>query len=333
MASLSSSDQRTVQNIKLRLVRQSVIFVHMLDYFQLQLKRSSRIVRDWGIHPIVLLTIITALLVELWQAMDSSVYIPYLLAYLSIYLGMMTRSHKRDTFIKTLYPKVRYRIISWIESLIIPIPVIAVIIFKGHFLLGLSTFLFLSITSFTSSGKGISKVIPTPFGKRPFEFTVGFRKMWWVWVFACFLFVMSIRVGNEHLGLFSIAVPFFAIISFYSMPEERFYIWVHRQTPSSFLKRKLSICISYATLITTPLSIVHMMVFPHIWYLSLLLILAGILICITALLSKYAAYPSTLNILQGITLVMVMFVPPLALVIIPFLYQRAKNSLTYYLPC
>ncbi|MBK7030860.1 MAG: hypothetical protein IPH45_17355 [Bacteroidales bacterium] len=63
--------------------------------------------------------------------------------------------------------------------------------------------IFIRNFSFTTHNSRWNFTIPTPFSKHPFEFAVGFRKTFLAWLFAYFLTIMAISVGNFNLGVFS----------------------------------------------------------------------------------------------------------------------------------
>jgi len=55
--------------------------------------------------------------------------------------------------------------------------------------------------------------------------------------------------------------------------------------------------------------------------------LVGILFVITALLGKYAYFPSEINIIPGFTIAISIFFPPFLLVSLPYFYFKAVKNL------
>ena len=84
--------------------------------------------------------------------------------------------------------------------------------------------------------------MPTPFSKNPFEFTTGFRRTLLIFPLAYALTVIAINVDNLNLGIFSILLIFLIVLSFYSKPEEEYYVWVHADTPKSFFEEENNDC-------------------------------------------------------------------------------------------
>lgn len=82
-------------------------------------------------------------------------------------------------------------------------------------------------------------IIPTPFNKKPFEFTVGFRKTFLIFPIAYFLTYKAIATGNFNLGLFSLILVSLTCLTYYSKLENDYYIWNYNLSPKVFLLEKL----------------------------------------------------------------------------------------------
>ena len=168
--------------------------------------------------------------------------------------------------------------------------------------------------------------MPTPFSKNPFEFTTGFRRTLLIFPLAYALTVIAINVDNLNLGIFSILLIFLTVLSFYSKPEEEYYVWVHADTPKSFLKKKIMIATKNSILLTIPISLGLLTFYPAEYDLILLFLLIGILFLWAMILAKYSTFPSEIN-LPVIIIAFAISFPPLILLIIPYFYTKSIQNL------
>jgi hypothetical protein len=183
---------------------------------------------------------------------------------------------------------------------------------------------FMALFNFTSA---IAFTIPSPFYKKPFEFTVGWRNTWFLFFFAYFLTVMSIVAQNFNLGAFSLMLVFLISLSFYTKPDDEYYVWIFNKSPNGFLWTKTKIALTYSTLLALPI-IITLAVFYFNQLLTLLaILLLGFIYLIAIILAKYAAFPHEINVPQGILLGSTFLFPPMLLAIIPFFYLQARRRL------
>ncbi len=146
-----------------------------------------------------------------------------------------------------------------------------------------------------------------------------------------FVLLMAIRVDNENLGLFAVAIPFLVSLSYYIEPEDHFFVWIHTGGVEQFLMKKIKIALTYSILISVPFILAYGISFGDSSYMLAALTISGLIWVITSLLAKYAHFPSELNILQGIAVTFTIIFPPLALIVIPVLYNKASSNLENYL--
>jgi len=148
--------------------------------------------------------------------------------------------------------------------------------------------------SLLSSRLSANKVLPTPFKKLPFEPIVGFRKTFLVLLGILFLIIKAIQVGNYNLGIVSYGATFLTMMSYYSKPEPKFFVWIFDRTSKIFLRSKLFQCLFAAASI---------------------------------IFAKYSAYPSEMSILEGLLYAVGLSFPPLLLIIIPIFYKKSLRNL------
>ena len=97
--------------------------------------------------------------------------------------------------------------------------------------------------------------LPTPFYKYPFEFTIGFRTNFILYIFAYFLTIMSIVVSNFNLGIFSLIATIIGCTTYFTYSENKFYIWIHSLNPKEFLYAKSKMIVLYTTILCSPILI------------------------------------------------------------------------------
>ena len=304
----------------------------MQFYFRLQYKRINRIVREAGIHPLpgflIILLIGVIASIKIFQELPHPdwIYPGFALSILSVFGG-----RERNNFLQITLKKADYRKIRIIENTLLAFPFVVFCIIQGEYLSGLAILILGAAISLFNQVSSFDFVLPTPFSKRPFEFTSGFRASFWLFLLAYFFSYQSIRVGNFNLGIFSLCLPFLTILSFYVKPEPLFYVWVHAQNPRAFLTKKLKTAFLFSFLVSLPILLSLLFFFPERGFLLFAFELLGFLFVFSALLGKYAYYPSELNLIASLALGLCFLVPPVLLVILPFFFIRAKQNLQFIL--
>lgn len=300
----------------------------MKEYFTLQLKMLNRQLTEWGIMPIfgylIAISGFIGVSTTLFKKTEYAEY-AYILLALSIVIKLAEVS--RNEFLKLCYSKSEYFKLRIIENFIISIPFIFFLIFKEKYL---SSFLLLIATGLLTvinSNKKPNFVLPTPFSKNPFEFTVGFRINYFLYLFAYFLAFMSISVNNFNLGIFSLIVALCGCVTYYANSEREFYVWIFSLTPKEFLVYKFKNIIQYSTLLCLPIIVSLSLCF----YTKIDIILGfqflGYLFIFTTMLAKYSVFPENLNMRFAVVFGFVIWLPPLLIIIIPYLYIESTRKL------
>lgn len=165
----------------------------------------------------------------------------------------------------------------------------------------------------------LSIVIPTPFGRYPFEFLLGFRNGGLIGVIFYYTTAMSIIHDNFSLGAVSLACIYLICIFFYTQKEDVFYIWQYNISPKLFLWKKIKVGIKYSTIASLPIFIGLSFFMPTKIVILLLIIVAGYLYFIAAIIAKYAIVSRTsLDILEGFWYFIIVFIIP-PIITIPIL--------------
>lgn len=218
-----------------------------------------------------------------------------------------------------------------IENLILYMPFFSILLYKSFIIEASILFLCSIILALFSFNSNFNLTIPTPFSKKPFEFSTGFRKTFLIFPVAYALTVIAINVDNLNLGIFAFLLVFLTSFSYYHKPEQEYYVWVHAETPKAFLKNKVLNASKNTTLLAIPIIISLLVFYPSEFELILVFFLIGLLFLWTIILAKYSAYPGEMNLPEGIIIAFSLYFPPLLLAIIPFFYTKSINKLKYLL--
>lgn len=251
----------------------------------------------------------------------------YLFGLLAVLVVSKLSEPNRNNFLKSIFSKKKYRNLRVLENIIYCAPFTLFLIYKKQFIFSLLLNLAVIITALFNFGTTLNITIPTPFSKKPFEFTVGFRKTFYMFPIAYFLTYISISVGNFNLGVFSILFMALICFSYYSEIENEYFIWNFKQSSKEFLLDKTKTCLTYFTLLTVP-SIVSLSIsfYNEIAILMILFILCYAYL-LTIILAKYSAFPNNMHLPQGILILMSFAFPPILFVVIPLFYSQSIKKL------
>ncbi|MEP6713815.1 MAG: hypothetical protein ABJA37_15420, partial [Ferruginibacter sp.] len=159
-------------------------------------------------------------------------------------------------FLKLVFPKKAYRRIRIFENLAIIFPFIAFLIFKLLLIASLVTVVLAILLVFINLKSNFSVTVPTPFYKKPFKFVVGFRNAFFLFGSAYYLSAMAVVHDNFNLGIFSLLLFFFICCSFYSKPEEEYFVWCYNIKPKTFLLEKIKTAFLFVTALSVPILLI-----------------------------------------------------------------------------
>lgn len=300
----------------------------MAHYFLLQYRRLYRHLQAAGIQPYIgiigIVLIFFALSEILFQKLQ---YAAYLYPFVAVSMVNLLGGIERNAFLKNCFSIANYKKIRLVENLIAATPFFIFLIYKQQYVIALSIYPLGVSLSFFNQINRFRIVIPTPFYKYPFEFTVGFRQYYWLFGITYLIAGISVIVGNFNISIFTLLFIFLSCLSFYGKPEPEFYVWIHAAKPTSFLKQKVKIAVLYSLVLSLPLFALLMFFYPENIQIILLVEVLGTMYLLTFLLGKYAYYPSEINLIPGFLITISIFMPPFLVIVIPFLYFRAKRNL------
>ncbi len=305
----------------------------VVHFFLLQERRLSRHLREAGINPYLaygLLGIAFVALSNLIFQRTSFARLIYPVIGLIFLDGF--RDIDRNDFLRATFSSANYQKIRLIENGLVALPFVLFMLYQQEYLVAM-LFLAAGFTlSFFNRRNRWNYVLPTPFYRWPFEFTVGFRTYFPFFIFAYLLAFIAIREDNFNLGVFSLMLTFLACLSFYSRPEPFFYVWNHGGGVPAFFRSKITIALRYSLYASLPILVALILYAPDKIPILLAFELLGMLYVLTSLFGKYAYYPSRINLIQGLMLAFTIIFPPALLAVMPYLYVRAQGNLKSLIP-
>lgn len=304
----------------------------MKDYFRLQFKMTNRKLSEFGFHPVLgyLLGLTSFILLSeyLFRKTELAKYLVVLTA-LGFLLKISEKS--RSEFLQMVFGSAKFRQIRIVENLLICLPFGFVLIYHMAFLEALILFPTGTVSAFLSFGSGRSYSIPTPFSKQPFEFPVGFRKTFYLFPVAYFLAFLSISVSNFNLGIFAMLFIFLVSLTFYTQPENEYFVWNFAAKPSAFLWGKIKTASFYVTFLVVPVIIALCIFYPGQAHVLLWFALVGYLSLWMVILAKYSAYPNAMNLPEGIPMAFCFYFPLLLPLLILYFYSKSVKNLNVLL--
>ena len=160
---------------------------------------------------------------------------------------------KRNDFLKSIFNANDYKTLRILENIIYCLPFTLFLVYQKQLAFsGILNLIVITVALFNFRSK-FNATIPTPFGKKPFEFSVGFRRTFYVFPIAYFLTYISISVGNFNLGVFSMLLIGVTCFSYYSKLENEYFIWNYNLSSKEFLKEKTKTCLLFFTFLSLPI--------------------------------------------------------------------------------
>ena len=300
----------------------------MKKYFTLQFKMLNRQLAEWGIEPIVGYTLgLFIFSILSFQLFNKTKYADVI--YIGIALSQIIKSNEvvRNNFLKLTYSTIDYLKLRIIENWIISSPFVIFLVYQENYLFAISLLVFCGFSVLFVLKSKSNFYLPTPFFKYPFEFTIGFRTNFVLYIFAYFLTIMSIVVSNFNLGIFSLIVTIMGCAAYFTNSENKFYIWIYSLNPKEFLYTKTKMIVLYSTILCSPILISLSIFYSNKIDIILGIQCLGYLFIYMTMLAKYSIYPEKLNIRFGIVIALTIWLPPILILIIPYLYIESAKKL------
>ena len=300
----------------------------MKEYFGLQLVMTNRKFKEAGINPVLGYLLGLVALISLSEFIFyKTEFAKYIVIIVCLSFQFALSEKTRSDFLLSTFGDKTKNKLRVLENLMISFPFVLILVSKSLYIEAFILLLCSITFALFPFNSNLNLTIPTPFSKNPFEFSVGFRKTFLIFPLTYILTTISISVDNFNLGLFSMLVLFLITLSYYSKPEKEFYVWVHANSPKSFLKKKIIIATKYSILLSSPIFLGLLFFYPAEYHLILLVLLIGILYLWTMILAKYSTFPSEINLPEGVIIAFALSIPPLILFIIPYFYIKSIQNL------
>ncbi len=305
----------------------------MSYYFRLQYRMLNRHISEFGLNPYFgyVLAVIGFIGFSEYLFFKTS-YAEYIYAILGISIVINSSESKRNAFLKSQFSTGDYHKIRLLENTILTFPFVIFLLYKSAFLVAVGALLATMILVFINFNRSFRGMMPTPFSRRPFEFSVGFRKTFALILFAYFLTGMAMVADNFNLGIFSIILVVFTTIFYYISPENKFFVWIYNTQPKAFLFQKIKTALWYCLILCLPIMLTLSFFFPNKIIFVIAALLLGYCYLITIILAKYAVFPGEINLPQGILIAIGIWLPPFLIGIIPFFYKKSLENLKPLLP-
>jgi hypothetical protein len=298
------------------------------EYFELQYRMTNRRFKDTGFEPLLAFVLLTVgfvgISIYLFNKTEFAVYV-YLLSALTL-IGNLSEIRRTD-FLKICFGDTQLKKIRITENLIFSTPFFVFLLYKQLFLFAILLLALTAILALVNFRTTLNFTIWTPFSKRPFEFTTGFRNTFYLFFAAYSLTFIAVSVTNFNLGVFAMLLVFATTLSYYLKPENEYYVWTYNLNPKGFLFSKIRTGILFSSLLALPIVLFLSVFFYQNIGLILLFFIVAWAFLTAIIVTKYSAYPDEMNIPQGVLLALCIKFPPMLIVLIPYLFKKSENRL------
>ena len=287
---------------------------------------------DFGLPLLIGFTLLTFVFILLSNHLfENTEFAVYVYGLIAISFVSKLSEPKRNDFLKLIYNKDKYRKLRVVENIIYCLPFTLFLVYKNQFAFSSILNLLVIIITLLNFSTNVNATIPTPFSKKPFEFTVGFRKTFYIFPITYFLTYISVSVENFNLGVFSILLIGITCFSYYSKIENKYFVWNCNLSSKEFLLEKIKTCLINFSLLILPITLTLGIVFFN----QIDVLIVFILLCYAYLLAivfaKYSAFPNNMHLSQGILFALSFMFPPMLLIIIPLFYSQSIKKLNVIL--
>ena len=279
-------------------------------------------------HPVVAIVMAVSFFVGAsWLVMEQMDGGEWIMASLAAVLAFSLNTASKQELLLSIFNHRKYYQIRWIENMVGLLPFLLVLLSYQAYWFGLMLVPLATLMIFLPARSKVSLVIPTPFGRIPFEPIVGFRR-WFIAIgLIYFVFVMGIRSENFNLAV--VALPLLALLTmaFYYEPEEEQIVWNYRLGYKSFIRRKLvNSLVTYFLLSSA--AVILLLVF-HLDSLLVVLVVwfVGMVYLQLLILTKYTVYPNEIGISQAIYLAIALWLPVSLFYFFPAFNKQARTQL------
>jgi len=136
-------------------------------------------------------------------------YANYIYVFISgAFAYALSNSEHRD-FLKQHFSLVHYKKTIVFANLLKVTPFALFLLYKTYVVEVLLVYAIAFFISFIPKRGKLTMILPTPFGKKPAEFVIGFRKTVWLFLLVYGFAIIAVYVGNFNLGAFALILSIF----------------------------------------------------------------------------------------------------------------------------
>lgn len=297
-------------------------------YFTLQARRIHRKIIDLGVHPMISYPFVLAAFLSVSYVLSfRQLYYPYAYMLLALAVAGRLSDPAHNDFLRLNYPRKTYFLIRIIENILTVLPFAVYLCYIGNYAAGRFLILIASLLSVIHFKFQWKWVIPTPFYRYPFEFMIGFRITFLLFIFSYFLTCISLRVHNFYIGIFALCVVCVLCTAFHMKVEDNFYVWIYSMKARQFLFRKLWVAVFYTFISCSPILVAMSIGNPGRILEILAFQAAGIVLVCAGAVAKYTSFPDEIAMREALLVMFSIMCPVLLLFVLPFMYIHAKRNL------
>ena len=283
---------------------------------------------DFGLPLLIGYTLLPFVFVLLSNCLfEKTEFANYIYGLLAVSFVSKLSEPKRNDFLKSIFNKYNYKKLRILENIIYCLPFTLFLIYQKQFLFSVILNLCVTIIMLFNFSTNLNVTIPTPFSKNPFEFTVGFRKTFYVFPIAYFLTYISVTVGNFNLGVFSMLLIGITCFSYYSKTENEYFVWNYNLSSKEFLLEKMKTCLTYFSILSLPIIITLGISFFNQIDILIVFIFLCYAYLTTIIFAKYSSFANEMNMSKVILIGLSFMFPPILLIFIPLFYSQSIKKL------
>ena len=283
---------------------------------------------DFGLPLLIGFTLLTFVFILLSNHLfENTEFAVYVYGLIAISFVSKLSEPKRNDFLKLIYNKDKYRKLRAVENIIYCLPFTLFLVYKNQFTFSSILNLLVIIITLFNFSTNVNATIPTPFSKKPFEFTVGFRKTFYVFPIAYFLTYISVSVGNFNLGVFSMLLIGITCFSYHSKTENEYFVWNYNLSSKEFLLEKTKTCLTYFSILSLPIIITLGISFFNQIDILIVFVFLCYAYLTTIIFAKYSSFPNEMNMSKVILIGLSFMFPPILLIFIPLFYSQSIKKL------
>jgi predicted histidine transporter YuiF (NhaC family) len=304
----------------------------MKYYLGLQWRMWCRHMVAFGLSPWVVVIIAPVLFwvgsEYIWRKLAAPQYI---YSSIGVLVAWTATTEKRNEFISTIFTQSDYTVLRMVEHVIMLLPFSIFLCAKSQYICAASILVIGMMMHMHIGRSWTWPTVPTPFGRYPYEMTVGFRRSWWLILSMYALIAWGLWIHNHNLSLFGLMVIGLITSTYYLYTEPVYFVWIHAMKEDRFITHKLSVGMWYQAWLVWPAAFLLLALAPDIRWLCIGVMIGSALYLATCMLVKYTCYPMEVNLVYSFLLMICLFIPPMMLIALPFIYQRARYKLNHIL--